>query len=177
MTPERFGELAQTYGAQLKRWPADEREAAASLLRSGRVEIDALLDDAARVDQWLDSYRVAPAGSALTQAIVNVAPSPWFGFGLPAWWSGLGVAGVALAGVLAGAIFVPTAMSDFASGAFVSNLSASNGATFTSTSSNASDSTSTRSTSTVPTMTVSDYVYAPTVFGAAIDTSLEGGEQ
>jgi hypothetical protein len=105
MTPERFGALAEAYGADLKRWPSEERGAATALVRAGSPRIAAMLAEAARLDVLLDRFDVAPPGAAFTHRVLATLPRPILGFWHPGWWSGLGVAGVALGGVLAGAIF------------------------------------------------------------------------
>jgi hypothetical protein len=106
MTPERFGALAQAYGADLQRWPVEERDAAMALAHAGSPRIAAMLAEAAALDKVLDRYQVAPANAALTRRVLATVPRSILGFWYPDWWSGLSVAGVALGGVLAGAILV-----------------------------------------------------------------------
>ena len=51
MTPERFKHLAQTYGANLKRWPEAEQAEAEQLCQHSPVWTRALLDEAADLDE------------------------------------------------------------------------------------------------------------------------------
>ncbi|MDQ8016062.1 MAG: hypothetical protein AAGD03_03775 [Bordetella sp.] len=111
MTPERFADLAQAWGARIARWPAAERDAAEQLLRHTPM-LQAVLDREAALDHALDAHRVPAPGSALAAAVESSAPRPnparvrrprtaWWP---SAGWSGAGVAGLGLAGVAAGAL-------------------------------------------------------------------------
>jgi len=108
MTPERFRTLLDAYGAEFRRWPADEREAARSLAQQA-PELHALMADSARLDDWLDDHVVTAADTYLVERIATGAPAParqpryWL-------WPGAGLAGIGLAGGLAGAFAVSIAL-------------------------------------------------------------------
>lgn len=111
MTPERFADLAQTWGARIARWPADEREAAEQLLRHTPM-LQAVLEREAALDRALDAHFVPAPGAALVAAVEASAPRPkharvrwrWLASWPSAGWSGAGAAGLGLAGVAAGAV-------------------------------------------------------------------------
>jgi hypothetical protein len=103
MTPERFLQIVDAYGADPRRWPQQERAAAEAWAAAHRAEADAALADAAGIDAWLAADKVDPPGAALQQRIVGSAPvrQP----GAPRrkwWWSGAAVAGVGVLGALGG---------------------------------------------------------------------------
>ncbi len=103
--PTRIATLAEAYGADLRRWPAAEREAAQALLARGDPELRNSLARQARLDAWLDRYEVRAPSSALIGCILACAPQPallWSRARL--WWSSLGLAGVGLAGAVTGAV-------------------------------------------------------------------------
>ncbi|MFM0608154.1 hypothetical protein PQR05_26840 [Paraburkholderia sediminicola] len=107
MTPKRFHQIVEAYGADPRRWPQQERAAGEAWAAAHRVEADALLADAAGIDAWLAADKVDPPGAALQQRIIGSAPVR-----RPAaprrrlWWSGAAVAGVGLLGGVAGAFAV-----------------------------------------------------------------------
>ena len=104
MTPERFRQIIAAYGAAPQRWPEAERDAAQAFV-SGNSKAQSMLAQEASLDRMLSSYRIAPAGSALTGAIVASARPRrrlnWATIG-----KGLGLAGAGLAGAVAGAILM-----------------------------------------------------------------------
>lgn len=109
MTPERFAQLADTYGADLKRWPLAEREAARRLSESGDPMAQRALQQAAWLDQQLDSHRAALPDPLLIRNVVASAfiserPSFWSRYA--EWLSSLGFVGVGLAGIAAGMLVV-----------------------------------------------------------------------
>ena len=59
MTPDRLRTLLSTYGADWRRWPAGERDAARALLARDAAAQQRMLDHAAQLDEWLASYAVA----------------------------------------------------------------------------------------------------------------------
>lgn len=107
MTPERFHQIVEAYGADPRRWPQQERAAAQGWADSHRAQADAYLAEAAELDTWLAADHVAPPDAALQQRIIGSAPRR-----RPAaqrrvwWWSGAAVAGVGLLGGAAGALAV-----------------------------------------------------------------------
>lgn len=115
MTPERFAQLADAYGAGLHRWPSLERTAAQALLDSGDVNAREILRNASWLDSQLDAYQVAVADPALIRQIHQSAPqrvSFWSRYAnwlSPAGLVGVGIAGIA-AGVLVASMNVPLPM-------------------------------------------------------------------
>ncbi|CAG4911962.1 hypothetical protein [Paraburkholderia gardini] len=107
MTPERFHTIVAAYGADPRRWPEQEREAATTWAALHRDEANAVLAASAGIDAWLDSDTIAPPDYALQARVVASAPvrRP-----VPPrrlmWWSSAAIAGVGLAGGLAGAFAV-----------------------------------------------------------------------
>ncbi|MFM0142904.1 hypothetical protein [Paraburkholderia sp. RL18-085-BIA-A] len=106
MTPERFHQIVQAYGADPRRWPLQERAAAEAWASSHRAEADAVLSDAASIDAWLAADNIDPPGMALQQRIVERAPLRRPAARRRLWWSGAAVAGVGLLGGVAGAFAV-----------------------------------------------------------------------
>ena len=115
MKIERFQQLAEIYGGDLSRWPADERKLAVALLRAvpaaqriidDELALDAVLnkatadEDPARLDRMTAAIAArldqqpATRGSAIP---VPVAPR---------WAAGF-LCAMALAGVLSGALSAP----------------------------------------------------------------------
>ena len=74
MTPERFQQIVEAYGADPRRWPREERAAAQAWAARHRPEADALLADAAGIDAWLAADKVDAPGAALQQRILAGAP-------------------------------------------------------------------------------------------------------
>ena len=103
MRIERLQALAEAYGGDLRRWPADQRAFAESLVAADPAA-RVLLDEAAALDALLDaSPSVAPSAD-LTARVLRAAP------GARAksrprravWFLGAGWAAAACAGVVAG---------------------------------------------------------------------------
>jgi hypothetical protein len=78
VTPERFRELTEIYGAELRRWPAAEREAALGYMRDHRAEAEAILADADALDLILSRHTVTPPAAVLHERIVASAPKQAF---------------------------------------------------------------------------------------------------
>jgi hypothetical protein len=110
MTPERFEELADARGGELRRWPDAERADAQALLERD-ASARAILARAAALDSMLDASVVAPPSAALIQAALAGAPgqrkkrgrivqrlSEW-------WWPGTWAAGVGLVGAAGALVF------------------------------------------------------------------------
>ncbi|WP_027798996.1 hypothetical protein [Paraburkholderia dilworthii] len=108
MTPERFHQIVEAYGADPRRWPQQERAAGQAWAELHRAQADACLAEAAALDAWLAADRVAPPDAALQQRVIGGAPVRR----RPAlqrralWWSGAAVAGVGLLGGAVGALAV-----------------------------------------------------------------------
>ncbi|SEI16539.1 hypothetical protein [Pseudomonas asplenii] len=114
MTPERFAQLAEIYGADLRRWPAPERAGAELRLKHGDGAALAALDHARALDSLLDGYQLPAPDLALVRQIRLAAgpvrtPSFWqryAGWLSPAGFVGVGVAGIA-AGILVASLSLP----------------------------------------------------------------------
>lgn len=114
MTPERFAQLADAHGADLRRWPATERADAQALLEQADSTALAALDQARALDRLLDSHRIAAPDPALVRQIrlaAGTAPTPslwqrYAGWLSPAGFVGVGVAGIA-AGILVASLSLP----------------------------------------------------------------------
>ncbi|MGY6125618.1 hypothetical protein ACW9YV_09025 [Paraburkholderia strydomiana] len=107
MTPERFHQIVEAYGADPRRWPQQERAAAQGWADAHRAQADAYLAEAAELDTWLAADHVALPDAALQQRIIGSAPrrrpaAPRHAW----WWSGAAVAGIGLLGGAAGALAV-----------------------------------------------------------------------
>lgn len=106
MTHARLAELAAAFGADLRRWPAVEREDARACLRRDPAA-HRLLEAPAGLDLLLDAWTLAPPGAALSGRIAaSVAPRQTRLGQLRLWLPGLG-AGAALAlGIAVGMVAV-----------------------------------------------------------------------
>jgi hypothetical protein len=99
MTPERFRQLIEAYGAAPRQWPEAERREAEAFLASGDP---AVLSDARELDLFLAAHEVAPAEPDLVRRIVMSAPHRRAS---RRWWlSGVGLVGAGAAGVAAGVL-------------------------------------------------------------------------
>jgi anti-sigma-K factor RskA len=73
MTLERLRAVIESYGASPPRWPAAEREAAATLLAESAAA-RALVTEAAPLDALLDAVPAIAPTSAMRAAILALAP-------------------------------------------------------------------------------------------------------
>ncbi|WP_213881418.1 hypothetical protein [Pseudomonas sp. dw_358] len=112
MTPERFAQLADAYGANLQRWPDAEREAARRLLDAGDGQLLATWQRASWLDGQLDSYQLPVADPALARTIIASAPAPRVSFwsSYSGWLSRAGLLGAGLAGLATGMLLVSLSM-------------------------------------------------------------------
>jgi hypothetical protein len=111
MTPERFAELAEIYGAELRRWPEEQREAAATYRKAYPREAEKALAAARKLDGALDRYAVSGPGARLVTAIVEAAPPLRAASRRMQFWrQGAGFAALGLAGALAGALAIAVLM-------------------------------------------------------------------
>lgn len=104
MKAERLHQLADAYGADLRRWPASERAFAESLIAAD-PSLQTVLDEAAALDALLDAAPAPIPSAALTARILAAAPKPKarrFHLDRLAWFLGAGWAAAACAGVVAG---------------------------------------------------------------------------
>lgn len=107
MNLERFRQIVDAYGADPKRWPAEEGGAAQAFAAENPKLCRPVLDEAGKLDVWLATDKTEPAGPALTARIVASAPMDRMARpGRRFIWSGLGFAGIGFAGALAGALAV-----------------------------------------------------------------------
>jgi hypothetical protein len=107
MNAERFERLLDAYGAEARRWPAAEREAAAAF--AATAEGQAAMAEARELEMLLDAAPALQPSHDLRSRVLAAAPrerSGWAG-GLRGrlgfWASGAGLAAAGLAGVLFGA--------------------------------------------------------------------------
>lgn len=104
MTPERFRALVEAYGADPRRWPEGEREAALGAVQPALIDearaLDALLDAAPRpeISHGLRERVIASAAEAGLKAGRTVR----FWRDRLVWALGAGWAAAACAGVIAG---------------------------------------------------------------------------
>ncbi len=115
MNIDRFAVILEAYGADPRRWPEAEREAAIALLRQDEAA-RRLMDDAGELDHALDAYRVRAPGAIIHERVLAAAPRgrSWVRF--PGWarlWApGAGLAAAGLAGLLVGAGLFQSDVSD-----------------------------------------------------------------
>lgn len=104
MTPERFRQIVEAYGASPRRWPETERAAAEAFVRDNSEAMTVLAHEA-ELDRLLGAYRIAAPNSALTGTIVASVPLL---YRLPRalLLQGLGIVGAGLAGAVAGAFLM-----------------------------------------------------------------------
>ncbi|WP_343609239.1 hypothetical protein [Novosphingobium sp.] len=121
LTLARFAELAEAYGGDLTRWPADVRDAAQRMALE--PEASAVLAEASALDAQLDLWTVPAPSPRLRQAVAGSWQAP-LGRRVRLWWSALGL-GAALAGAGAGlalaslgGVALPSASSSFEATAF-----------------------------------------------------------
>jgi hypothetical protein len=110
MTHERFEALAEAYGGDVARWPAEVRDGAA-LLMAGEPDVTrAALARAGALDAALDAWRPAPASASLIDRIVAAAPR----LRRPRWlaWLSPAALGAGLAAACAAGVVVGVQMSD-----------------------------------------------------------------
>ena len=121
ITEDRFRALAEAYGANIGRWPAAERAAAADFAVRNPHLAKAVLAEALRLDRVLELDRTEEVNAALRQAILSAAPPGRPANGNWRWLAGAGV-GAALmaacaAGVAVGFVLTPPSVAQLVSGA------------------------------------------------------------
>jgi hypothetical protein len=113
MTPHRFRQITEAYGALPEHWPEDERAAAKALLAQRDPQALAALDDALQLDDYLEAFTVTAPDTHLIRRIIGSAPAAktprrtarsWRTPNL--WFSGAGLIGVGAAGIAAGFLAV-----------------------------------------------------------------------
>jgi len=73
MTPDRFRTIVDAYGAEPRRWPATERDAAQAWVAAHPAEADAILAAAAPLDAWLSQDVTAAPDTALFDRVLASA--------------------------------------------------------------------------------------------------------
>ena len=106
MDAHRFETLAGAYGADFRRWPVAEREAAQAFATDNRTECERMLFDARMIDAALDMLAAPQPTYELRQQVIASAPQPrprrlrtagaWF------WIPSAGLAAACAAGALVG---------------------------------------------------------------------------
>jgi hypothetical protein len=107
MTRARFEAMAQAYGGEAARWPADERDAAALLMSSEPDFAREVLAKAAVLDAALDAFRSPPLPSSLRDEVLATAPKA------PRWaWLSPAAVAAGLAAACAAGVIVGVVISD-----------------------------------------------------------------
>lgn len=107
MNRDRLIELADAHGADLRRWPEGERDAARALLEADPAARE-VLAQAAALDDLLAAAPRPTVSAELRDRVVASAteaglrPRARFHIGRLLWWSGAGWAAAACAGVVFG---------------------------------------------------------------------------
>ena len=113
MTPERFRQLTEAYGALPDHWPQEERAAAQALLAQHDPQALAAIEEALQLDEYLESFAVPAPDTHLIRRIIASAPAAaaprrassfWRQPRL--WFSGAGLIGAGVAGIAAGAMAI-----------------------------------------------------------------------
>jgi hypothetical protein len=112
MTPERFDALVAAWGADARRWPAEERAAAQAFVESRARAAGPALAEADAVDALLHASRAAQPTAALRDRVIAAAAEAGLSAGRQGrkWLDrmalalGAGWAAAACAGVAAGVI-------------------------------------------------------------------------
>lgn len=113
MDPTRAQEIIAAYGADVARWPADEREAAQAMI-AGDPSLRAALAAAAALDADLGIWAMAPvraddvAASAAADAALARMPAP------RRWLPAAAVGGSIAASLLAAVLWLPSTGNDVA---------------------------------------------------------------
>ncbi len=103
MNKDRFAQLAEIYGAELRRWPAAHRNGAQAFVNADPNPANAILNDARITDALLNAAPDQAASSALMGRILADAPTASAN-SLSRWLSHVG-SGLAFRAGLAGAAF------------------------------------------------------------------------
>ena len=112
MNLERFERLAEAYGGDLARWPADTREAAALFMAGEPEHAAAVLAAHAELDFALDAWRPPRASARLEEAILAAAPDARRRRAGLADWLWRAGAGAGLAAACAAGLVLGVAVSD-----------------------------------------------------------------
>lgn len=111
MTSKRFAELVAAYGAEPRRWPEGQRQAAMAFMEDHPEEAAPVLENGRSLDEALDRYVVSAPSAKLILMITESAPSIRAAARrVRLWRQGAGFAAVGLAGALAGALAITLLM-------------------------------------------------------------------
>ena len=109
MNAERFDALAQAWGADLRRWPETERQAARAWIDADPVRAERALFDARQTDVALDASPRPDVSAALRDRVIASAATAglkaraaWPTLRKLMWIGGAGWAAAACAGVVFG---------------------------------------------------------------------------
>ncbi|MFN3814666.1 hypothetical protein [Brevundimonas sp.] len=109
MNAQRFQDLAEAYGADVRRWPEAERDAARAFMGGNPHGAERLLFEARQMDLALDAAPRPMVSHALREQVIALAATAGleprarrFGFGRFVWMSGAGWAAACAAGVMVG---------------------------------------------------------------------------
>ena len=108
MNAQRFQNLAEAYGADLRHWPEAERGAARAFMDADPHGAERLLFEARQMDLVLEASSRAVVSHNLRERVIALAataglkPRARFAFGRLAWASGAGWAAACAAGILVG---------------------------------------------------------------------------
>ncbi len=109
MNAQRFQDLAQAWGGDLRRWPEGERDAARAWVEADPVEAERALFDARQTDAALDASPRPDVSAALRDRVIASAATAglkaraaWPGLRRLLWIGGAGWAAAACAGVVFG---------------------------------------------------------------------------
>ena len=75
LTAARMRALAEAYGSDLSRWPADERDAAQDWIAAHPSEAGEMLSDAAVLDDLMDAWRLPQPADTLRARVLVPAPA------------------------------------------------------------------------------------------------------
>jgi hypothetical protein len=113
MTPERFRQLTEAYGALPDHWPQEERAAAQALLAQHDPQALAAIEEALQLDEYLESFAVPAPDTHLIRRIIASAPASTaprrassFWRQPRLWFSGAGLIGAGVAGIAAGTMAI-----------------------------------------------------------------------
>lgn len=113
MNTERYTSLAEAYGADIRRWPDADRDAARDWQAREPEAARRALAEALVLDEALDAWRPPAASADLRERILALAPKPRAVLsGVRLWLSGAGLAAACAAGVVVGMAGSSAAVSD-----------------------------------------------------------------
>lgn len=118
MDIQRFEQLSEAFGGDVRRWPQAEREQAQAVMTARPAATAALLGAAGGLDAALGASRPPVVSAALREAILMSAPKPRAGFAFAAAWlrpllpSAGFAAGAVVAGILVGAVLARAVVAD-----------------------------------------------------------------